>query len=368
MPVSFEAAHDEAARLLEQRGQLLNGHLLRVVEGDKELFRQVRDALIQGGRAHDRAGIALALNEFKVQPAQNHDVIDSDGKSASAPSSMDDSAELDVDWWLMATGQILGPFTLGTLRQMQQRGEICPSDVVRRGAKGPWIQQSEVLRHATRQTRNPSDSLSTDDDSASQRDTPPFTSATASLGTSVHPPKKRSDIEPDEVSTSHKAVPSQPYLPPPKMWSLDDDARPSFVRRTFHSIAMIFGGPRRLMQLMALTCLIAVFLYWWKQPPPPATVYREFQECFATLQKMRERRTGRTDWGPTVNRFRPRVQGIVSRLQSKSSPAEKELYQAGHYGLIPLLAVPADPTNAERVFEKHMSAARQLIEPQDRSP
>lgn len=367
MTMTFEEARDTAAKLLQQRGQLLNGHLLKVVHGDKELFRQVRESLLASGWAYDNAGLALDFNEseFDLQAGSKEAV--GTGAPLSESESSEDSTESDIEWWVMASGQRKGPFSLGTLRQMQQRGEICPSDVVRRGTSGPWLQQAEVLRHAIRLEDRPRMAAISDDRSpiaqvnqgrraASLRGDP--LQATAS----GHP--QGSGQSPAVADPSQVA---QSYFPPEKLWS-QEAHRPSWILQGWRSVAQIFGGTRRFLQLMAAACLVFAVVYWWKQPPPATTVYREFQDCFTTLQKMRERRTGRTDWGPTVNRFRPRVEGIVSRLQFRSSPAEKELYQAGHHGLIPLLAIPADPTNAERVFEKHMSAARHLIDQSTTAP
>ena len=59
--MTFEDARRAAIELLETRGQLLNGHLLRLVKGDKVLFREVRDSLIRDHLAEDRSNVGLAL-------------------------------------------------------------------------------------------------------------------------------------------------------------------------------------------------------------------------------------------------------------------------------------------------------------------
>ena len=66
--MTFEDACVAAEQLLDQRGTLLNVHLLRLFSGDKVLLRQVREFLIHKGIAEDRAGVGLARNEVATIP------------------------------------------------------------------------------------------------------------------------------------------------------------------------------------------------------------------------------------------------------------------------------------------------------------
>ncbi|MEI8020777.1 MAG: hypothetical protein WCH39_21415, partial [Schlesneria sp.] len=135
-----------------------------------------------------------------------------------------------------------------------------------------------------------------------------------------------------------------------------------WIRRNWLLLAEFFGGTRRLLQLLIVIAVVGAFSYWWRQPPPVSTIYNEFTDCARALQKLRERRVGRSEWAPTVNRLRPRVQSLVDRLQYQGHPVQKELFYAGKLGLLTLLDIPANPADSERVFDKHMAAARFLLD------
>ena len=344
-----EACH-AAARLLDERGQLLNGHLLRLVDGDKSLFREVRDALIRTGQAEDRSGVGLVRSE--MMPGVPQDVVNY-ARTASNPSAVSSAADVigepvsatiteseanSADWWLMASGVIKGPFELQALRRMRMDDEIGPGDVVRCGTSGLWRQPGDVLVPAARDTR---------DDFHIGRKSHSLQSVEKSLA-SVDRPE----------STDLQA----PFVPPPKTWTADDRARPQWFSRGWTLMADLVGGTRRLLLLLIVIGVVGAFSYWWRQPPPVSTIYKEFTDCARVLQKLRERRVGRSEWAPTVNRLRPRIQSLVDRLQNRSHPAQKELYYAGKLGLLPLLDVPANPADSERVFDKHMTAVRLLLD------
>ena len=332
--MTIDEACQAASRLLEERGQLLNGHLLRIVEGDKSLFRDVREALIRTGHAEDRSGVGLIRPESV--PFVRRDGVRSlttrnqlDGRAVEEVTGKPVSAtvtesEFDLsgsDWWLMASGVIKGPFKLQVLRQMRMNDEIGPGDVVRRGTSGLWCQPGDVL-------------------------VPPASDETDRTGVVV--------AEPSELRA--------PYVPPPKVWTAADRPGPHWFRRNWLLVAEFFGGTRRLLQFLILIAVVGAFSYWWRRPPPVSTIYKEFTDCARALQKLRERRVGRSEWAPTVNRHRPRVQSLVDRLQYRGHPVQKELFYAGKLGLLPLLDIPANPADSERVFDKHMTAARLLLD------
>ena len=338
-----------AARMLEERGQLLNGHLLRLVEGDKSLFREVRDALIRTGQAEDRSGVGL-VRSASGQFVPHDDVHPRTTRSQSAglavseaigePSStaITGSDQNSVDWWLMASGVIKGPFPLHALRRMRLNDDIGPGDVVRCGTSGLWCQPGDVL-------------------------VPPVHDVCDDLDIG----RKSGSLQSNENDRSGIATPEPsesqaPYVPPPKAWTADARSGPRWFSQGWMLVADLVGGTRRLFQLLIVIALIAAASYWWRQPPPVSTIYKEFADCSKALQKLRERRVGRSEWAPTVNRLRPRIQSLVDRLQYRSHPAQKELFYAGKLGLLPLLDIPANPADSERIFDKHMNAVRLLLD------
>ena len=243
---------------------------------------------------------------------------------------------------------------------MVQSGEIAPGDVVRKGSEGLWHQPIEIFPKIG------------EPDSQARID--PFArSGGARVGLKSSNAANGSDPQSTSTSPKHsgESAPAanderttsvQRFVPPEKAWSKGIERRPSRIRQSWDAAANLCGGSTRLWQIL-LTCLaIGLFMMWWRQPPPPLKIYQEFTDCYVSLQKLRERRIGRSEWAPTVNRFRPRIQSILSRLRFRRAPVEKELYLAGTTGLLPLLEIPADPTNAERIFDKHMSSVRRILD------
>ena len=162
---TFDEAFPTAAKLLDERGLLLNAQLLRLVDGDESLFRELREGLIFEGLAEDRFGVGLA----RIGPAgarassmptrsrtESRDAessleitfatatVDSlsDEPSRSATTNREELA--DADWWLMKGGVTRGPFDFATLRVMRRRGEIAPMDLVRHGLRGQWQKPDEL--------------------------------------------------------------------------------------------------------------------------------------------------------------------------------------------------------------------------------
>ena len=331
--MTFEEAYSAAARLLEQRGQLMNGHLLRLVENDKAMFSEVRSALIRDDVAEDRSGVGLAFMSAVAVAASERQVDAEFAKSGETRQVTGDIGSGEPDWWVLVSGAIRGPFDFETLCRMHRDGEIAPGDVVRQGERGLWQRPSNVLRLSAVENQQ-----------IRQR------------GTSM-PASNKSD----DVSADLPVIPST-YFPPEKIWSSGKADRPSRLRQIWDVLAHWCGGSIRLSMGLASLAAIGLFLLWWKQPPGSETIYKEFTDCYSTLQKLRERRIGRSEWAPTVTRYRPRVQSILTRLQFRAVPVQKELYMAGTQGLMPLLDVPRDPTDAERIFEKHIRAARALLD------
>ncbi len=290
-----------AVRLLDERGQLLNGHLLRLVEGDKNLFREVRERLLVRKLAEDRSGVGLARIE----------------KDRS-------------DWWLMQSGVIRGPVELADLCDICLGGEIQPGDVVRSGESGLWQQPDDVPELAA--IRSHAGEL------------------VASLRTMVRPFGESSVNEPS--------------VPPEKSWSAGKQVRSGFFWRIWGPAADVVGGSKRLTVILLALMAIGAVTYWWRQPPSNDRIFQEFTTCRAALQRLRDRRVVRSEWAPVVERYRPRIESIVGRLRPRATdrhPVEKSLYLAGGDGLLRLLDNPIDPTDSDRVFETQMTVARESM-------
>ena len=348
--MTIDEACQAAARLLNERGQLLNGHLLRLVDGNKVLFGEVRDALIRTGQAEDRSGVGLVRSEtisaIPYDAAYQSGTTTAqlalgeviDGVSEPVRATMTESESNANDWWLMASGVIKGPFELQVLYRMRMNDEIGPGDVVRCGTSGLWRQPGDVLAPS----------------GFKDREKLQIERKSCSSGSD----QNAFDHDDRTDTTASQA----PYVPPAKAWTADQPTRSNWFSRGWVLVADLVGGTRRLVQLLVVVLIVVAISYWWRQPPPVSTIYKEFTDCSRALQKLRERRVGRSEWAPTVTRLRPRVQSIVDRLQYRSHPVQKELYFAGKLGLLPLLDIPANPADSERIFDKHMNAARVLLD------
>ena len=139
-----------AVQRLNQQGQLLNGQLLRLLEGDKDAFREIRARLISEGFAEDRFGVGLGRRENA--PVANFpntldaaDQSDTESAHESERSAENEAnASSNADWYLMASGLIQGPMTFDSLCEKRMSGEIQPADVVRNGAYGFWQRPDDV--------------------------------------------------------------------------------------------------------------------------------------------------------------------------------------------------------------------------------
>lgn len=162
---TFDEAFPAAAKLLDERGLLLNAQLLRMVDGDESLFREIREGLIFDGLAEDRFGVGLArigpagakststrtsfrtesrdaASSLDITFAAYTDDLVSDEPSPSVAPRSEEPAE--ADWWLMGGGVTRGPFRFAMLRVMRRRGEIAQMDLVRHGVRGLWQSPDEV--------------------------------------------------------------------------------------------------------------------------------------------------------------------------------------------------------------------------------
>ena len=149
-PMTQDESFQVAVQRLNQQGQLLNGQLLRLLEGDKDAFREIRARLISEGFAEDRFGVGLGRRENA--PVANFpntldaaDQSDTESAHESERSAENEAnASSNADWYLMASGLIQGPMTFDSLCEKRMSGEIQPADVVRNGAYGFWQRPDDV--------------------------------------------------------------------------------------------------------------------------------------------------------------------------------------------------------------------------------
>ena len=162
---TFDEAFPAAAKLLDERGLLLNAQLLRMVDGDDSLFRELREGLIFDGLAEDRFGVGLArigpagAKAVSTRTSSRTESRDTAGSleitfAAATEDSLSDEPSqsvttireelVDADWWLMAGGVTRGPFNFAAMRVMRRRGEIAKMDLVRKGLRGQWQSPDDV--------------------------------------------------------------------------------------------------------------------------------------------------------------------------------------------------------------------------------
>lgn len=136
---TFEEAFPAAIRELDERGLLMNVHLLRLADSDEALSRDVRNALLNEGLAQDRYGVGLAQSaDFKTISTQVFSRLEAPYHEPAAPEEVVFASLSDDGWWLMSGGMTTGPFTLEAIGQMRRRGEILKSDLIRQGERGMW--------------------------------------------------------------------------------------------------------------------------------------------------------------------------------------------------------------------------------------
>lgn len=148
---TFDEVFPAAVQELEDRGLLLNMHLVGLVGGDQQLLSTVREALIREGLAHDRYGVGLAKSSnfdtqratYRVQPSPPAASTNTTDEIVFAGVS-----QSDADWWLMSCGATTGPFSLDILIQMRRLGEVSDIDMIREGPKGMWLIPKNVAELA----------------------------------------------------------------------------------------------------------------------------------------------------------------------------------------------------------------------------
>lgn len=376
--MTLDEAVREADRLLAQRGQLLNGHLLRLVDGDKDLFRDVRERLIHDGIAEDRSGVGLARIE--------HPASDPNPPSAALMSTV-------AEWWVMSAGTTRGPFTLADLCRMRRAGQVKTADVVRCGDQGRWQDPDQVPElFAAKPVVEPipgsfriGERLSAEREAYGTDSRKGFPSLQSPGKRELISPENSRvpledpmsasnpqsgfevDVESDLETASPVLVPrdSSRFVPPEEILSLAKQRQPGWLKRGWNIAADHVGGNDRLKIVLAGVVAIGLLYYWWNQPPAAQTIFNEFTACRAAILKLQDRRAKRSEWAPVVDRYRPRIQSLVNSLRSRASdryPLQQALHAAGSLGLLPLLENPMDPTSAERAYDQYMATASQLLD------
>lgn len=378
--MTLDEAFHAAAQLLQERGQLLNGHLLRLVDGDKQLFDDVRRRLIQEGVAEDRSSVGLAVKESS--PRFRSASMTGPGSQAPAVQSPPSG------WWLMTAGATRGPLDLAELCEMRRRSEIKISDVVRHGTEGMWQRLDAIpeLAASLPEEANDGNSLRIRDRQRAEfelyksnwggghrafsgntkvqvGEASTAASASASGTADVTSLGSAVPIADQDTDPNRNSIDDRRFAPSARMWSIDDHKPPGWLKRSWNLMADLAGGSRRLTVILISFIAVGSFTYWWLQPPSSRTVYNEFTECRAAILKLQDRRAKRSDFSPVIDRYRPRVQYIVDRLRFRTSnPVQNELYLAGSQGLLPLIDNPLNPVTAERLFAQHMEAAQRLLD------
>jgi hypothetical protein len=337
--MTFDEAYAAACRLLDERGQLLNAHLFRLVASDKELFREVRDQLIRSGVAEDRSAAGLIKVERQLpsaddvkgvstdEPTEASQTVSAGSKQLPTPLvASDDSSDwvLKPEWWHMSDGVARGPMSLVTLCEMRQRGQFQLADVVRLGDRGPWQNPDEVPLLAA--------------------STPNVATAKRSIET----PRSR-----------------ESFVPSGKSWQIDVAANRSPFVHAWNVCAGMVGGSRRLKLLLSVALFIGMVTYWWQLPPSASTIYREFATCRTVFQRLQNRHAKRADWDEATARYRPRMKYLLSRLKplaTEKHPIQNALYQAGLYGILPVIDGPGSFNDPDPNFDKNMKRARDLLD------
>ncbi|WP_010584652.1 hypothetical protein [Schlesneria paludicola] len=355
--MTLDDAYEAAARLLDERGQLLNAHLYRLVESNPELFRDVRERLIETGIAEDRSGAGLARTasaswirvRSQLDPNQSTTVLsnDADHESTGADPGKISTLESDhlsqPEWWLMTRGVTRGPLDLISLCQMRHDRELYAADVIRHGETGLWQKLDDVPLLAAAKSSEGDLSLSEE-----------------------FRPRRRKGAQPtdDGDRASDDVETEREFNRPGKAWTIDLQKRPNRLKHVWHSIAALVGGTRRLRMLVITLLAVGAINYWWQLPPPAETVYREFKSCRTALQRLQDRRVMGPEWTTAAQGYRPRIQSLVNRIKSRANsrhPAEQALYEAGTLGLLPMLDSPSIFVNTDQAFDKHMQIANDAL-------
>ena len=145
--MTLDESFQVAVQRLNQQGQLLNGQLLKLLEGDKDAFREIRARLISEGFAEDRFGVGLGRLEnapAAVVPHLADLAADESLEESERSAENEPNTASNADWYLMASGITQGPMTFESLCEMRVCGEIQPADVVRNGTYGFWQRPDDV--------------------------------------------------------------------------------------------------------------------------------------------------------------------------------------------------------------------------------
>lgn len=368
--MDFESAWESAIRMLDERGQLLNGHLFRLVEGDDQLFRQIRSRLIEDGIAEDRSGAGLVRSSMPLRTAiapKSNMAADNAGlphTDIASPLNSFELSELHLDgrihvpdWWLMSSGVIQGPMDLVTLCTMKQRGEIRSADVIRQGLDGFWQRPEDNPLLAALANMNLDELEVNDHHSGVQpRPRPAIQSNAVPGGASLTPIA-------EGLLVGEDAELEKSYSRPAKSWSIQH-RRVNWLSGAWHSAAALVGGSKRLFGLFAGIAIFALLAIWWRQPPPSKAVFQEFTQIRAAVRRLQEKRAPQSEFEAVSARYRPRVKSIADRLKRVAStdrPLEDALYHAAVSGLLPMLDHPLTPGSALREFDLQMDTANKLL-------
>jgi len=368
--MTLDDAFSAAAQLLDQRGQLLNAHLLKAVQGNKDHFRDVRARLIERGLAEDRSGVGLVRTEVELIPTESSLAGETEEITFATVESTRQFNPLEFEtieneWFLMSAGRVRGPVRLDSLREMIRLREIKSSDVVRKGADGLWQQPEQFTE--LKSAVNKSASKPTNEqrrDSVAGRS--PLARDSSSSGAGGL--KARSPIGQDSTSgvsngADAGSAPSS-FVPPEKTWNTADQTSPGILARAWQLSADHVGGGRRLALVLCLITAASLFVYWWRLLPSSAAIVTEFTTCRDSLSLLQQHRAPRSEYAPVVQKYRQRVAYLVSRLESRANehyPIEQALYLAGSQGLLPWLDNPIDSFAAETEFDKQILRVRHLM-------
>lgn len=370
-------AFQSATQLLKQREQLLYGHLLRLVDGDKELFRAVKERLISEGLAEDRAGIALARvnsaggETINRNPAVGSDdgSIRSDVSSESAKGGTSHLKTASSEWWLKSSGTTQGPFTLAALCEMRRFSEISPDDMVRLGTRDNWQPLDAVPElKAVKPILIPQTPLDKIDGQPKNQEEslvviPLFSmDEKPAIRTRPHDSNLESPVE-----TRSSVVGSSQVEEPVADGALAPLV--SFFADRWLSAARMVGGSGRLI-VGTLILVICYALYSWSQQlPDEHSIYAEFQEYHRQAQQLRPQTSSDpSNAGRAMASSYSRVAWIVHGLKTRSTgasaaqPVKQELLWAGESGLLKILGGNGDDSRAVQEFESHMNEARRLLD------
>ena len=292
-----------------------------------------------------------------------HDV-ELDGLEGSG-GAIDDECE----FFLWEGGRPVGPVSRTDLRERLANGLLLADEFVQVGVDGEWQPVAKALNVRRPPLKIPDRSRDTHGDdarSSSHSDDGP-NSATGlrhkGFGSPSHSgTPRRSDASVSTIGATRAA--SRKTSPSANSTSSPINATTNVGRAWQHAAAFV-GGELRLRGIVAALVVLIALVVWLRQPPAASTIYREFTQYHTKLNELRTKRTGPTDWKQATSRDQQRVQALLDGLKKRASaarPIEQQLMWAGRFGLVELFKRPADPAEFERLYDSHMSQAKQLLE------